>query len=152
MRRSATASATMPRRDATRMPALLALPVLGLIAVSLVGQGTASAVGLTLLATAVIVVGIVAFAVILKNESTARKIGVWADSLYLVVHHFSRGLIVGSVMLRERDRRTQSGDKYCYHRVLRPASPSTVSTPVPCAPAVFAFPRFLRGFPRDDPG
>ncbi len=59
----------------------LALPVLGLIAISLVGQGSAEAVGITLLATAVIIAGIVAFALILKNESTARKIGAWANSL-----------------------------------------------------------------------
>lgn len=53
----------------------LALPVLGLIAITIVGQGTAEAIGITLLATAVIVAVIVAFALILKNESTARRIG-----------------------------------------------------------------------------
>ena len=59
----------------------LALPVLGLIGLFIVGQGNEEAVTLTLIAAAVIIAGIVVFALILRKESTARAIGRWADGV-----------------------------------------------------------------------
>jgi uncharacterized protein (TIRG00374 family) len=53
---------------------------LGLIGLFVVGQGSSQAVTITLIAAAVIVAGIVIFALILRKESTARKIGKWTDS------------------------------------------------------------------------
>lgn len=58
----------------------LALPVLGLIGLFLVGQGSTEAVAITALAALAIVASIVIFALILRKESTARKIGSWADN------------------------------------------------------------------------
>ena len=59
----------------------LALPVLGLIGLFVVGQGNADAVTITLIAAAVIIIGIVVFALILRKESTARAIGRWSDGV-----------------------------------------------------------------------
>jgi uncharacterized protein (TIRG00374 family) len=78
---SAPSTATIGVTSVWNVWITLALPVLGLIAIALVGQGDAAAVGITLVATAVIVAGVVVFALILKNESTARKIGGWGNSL-----------------------------------------------------------------------
>ena len=59
----------------------LSLPVLGLLGLFIVGQGTAEAVSITLLATVVIIVGIVIFALILRKEETARAVGRWSDGV-----------------------------------------------------------------------
>ncbi len=59
----------------------LSLPVLGLIALFVIGEGDGTAVGLTVLATVVIVVLIAGLALVLRKESTARKVGAWGNSL-----------------------------------------------------------------------
>ncbi len=59
----------------------LSLPVLGLIGLFIVGEGNTEAITITVIATAVIVASIVIFTLILRKESTARKIGVWTDNL-----------------------------------------------------------------------
>ena len=59
----------------------LALPVLGLIGLFIVGQGNEEAVTITLIAAAVIIAGIIIFALILRKESTARALGRWADGV-----------------------------------------------------------------------
>lgn len=58
----------------------LSLPTIGLIALAVTGDATVEAVGLALLALVAVVVGIVLFALILRSEETARRIGGWADS------------------------------------------------------------------------
>ncbi|MGI9586039.1 MAG: lysylphosphatidylglycerol synthase transmembrane domain-containing protein [Acidimicrobiia bacterium] len=59
----------------------LTLPVIGLLALFIIGEGNASAVGVTLLATTAVVVAIIVFYLILKKESTARKIGDWCQGV-----------------------------------------------------------------------
>jgi uncharacterized protein (TIRG00374 family) len=56
----------------------LTLPVIALVGLFVIGAGTAQAVGVTLIALAAVVVAIVVFALILRKESTARRIGDWA--------------------------------------------------------------------------
>lgn len=58
----------------------LSLPMVGLAALAATGNATVEATGLALLALAAVVVGIVVFALILRSEETARRIGGWADS------------------------------------------------------------------------
>jgi uncharacterized protein (TIRG00374 family) len=59
----------------------LTLPVIGLVALFLIGEGNSSAVGVTLLATTAVVVAVIVFYLILKKESTARKIGDWCQGI-----------------------------------------------------------------------
>jgi len=59
----------------------LSLPVLGLIGLFVVGEGSSGAVTVTVIAAAVIIAAIVTFTLILRKESTARKIGVWTGNL-----------------------------------------------------------------------
>ena len=59
----------------------LALPTIGLVALALVGNATVEAAGAALLALIAVVVGIVVFALILRSEDLARRIGGWADAL-----------------------------------------------------------------------
>ncbi len=61
----------------------LALPVLGLLGLFIIGEGNEEAVTITLIAAAVIIAGIVVFALILRKESTARAIGRWADGVFV---------------------------------------------------------------------
>ena len=58
----------------------LTLPVLGLLGLAIIGQTNEQATTITLIATTVVVVGIVLFALILRSEELARRIGGWADS------------------------------------------------------------------------
>lgn len=57
----------------------LLLPVSALILLALTGQANAQATGITVIASAVVIGAIVLFALILRDESLARKIGGWAD-------------------------------------------------------------------------
>jgi uncharacterized protein (TIRG00374 family) len=57
----------------------LALPVLGLLALAIIGELNSTAALVTLLGVIAIVVGVVVFALILKSEANARKLGAWAD-------------------------------------------------------------------------
>lgn len=76
---AAPATATIGITSAWNTFVTLSLPVLGLLALAIVGQATVEAAGITLLATTAVVVGIGAFALILRSEDTARRIGGWAD-------------------------------------------------------------------------
>jgi uncharacterized protein (TIRG00374 family) len=58
----------------------LSLPVLGLIGLFVIGESNSQATTITLIAAAVIIAAIVIFTLILRKESTARKIGVWSDN------------------------------------------------------------------------
>ncbi len=57
----------------------LLLPVSSLILLAATGQANAAATGITVVASAVVIGAIVLFALILRNESLAIKIGGWAD-------------------------------------------------------------------------
>ncbi len=59
----------------------LTLPVLALLGLFIIGAGTVEAVGVTLIALAAVVISIVVFALILRKESTARRIGDWATGV-----------------------------------------------------------------------
>ncbi len=59
----------------------LALPVIGLIALLLVGEGDPTAISLTVIATLAIVTLIVVLALVLRRESTARRVGGWVNGL-----------------------------------------------------------------------
>jgi uncharacterized protein (TIRG00374 family) len=59
----------------------LTLPVIGLVALFLIGEGNPSAVGVTLLALAAVVVAVIVFTLILRKESSARKIGDWSQGI-----------------------------------------------------------------------
>ena len=76
---AAPATATIGITSAWNTFVTLSLPVLGLLALAIVGQATVEAAGITLLATTAVVVGIGVFALILRSEDTARRIGGWAD-------------------------------------------------------------------------
>jgi uncharacterized protein (TIRG00374 family) len=76
---AAPATATIGITSAWNTFLTLSLPVLGLLALAIVGEATVEAAGITFLATAAVVVGIGAFALILRSEDTARRIGGWAD-------------------------------------------------------------------------
>lgn len=58
----------------------LILPVLGLLGLALIGDVNSTAAIVTLFGVIAVVVGIVVFALILRNEDTARRLGRWADS------------------------------------------------------------------------
>jgi len=57
----------------------LALPVLGLVALAVVGELNAMAAVIAVVGVIAIVVGVVLFALILKSEDNARKLGAWSD-------------------------------------------------------------------------
>jgi uncharacterized protein (TIRG00374 family) len=57
----------------------LLLPVSALILLALTGQANATATGITVVASAVVIGAIILFALILRDESLAIKIGGWAD-------------------------------------------------------------------------
>lgn len=58
----------------------LSLPVLALLGLSLTGQNNGSASLITLIATTVVVGGVILLTLILRSEELARRIGGWADS------------------------------------------------------------------------
>ena len=57
----------------------LLLPVSALILLALTGQANMEAMGITVVASAVAIGAIILFALILRDESLARKVGGWAD-------------------------------------------------------------------------
>lgn len=57
----------------------LLLPVSALILLAFSGQTNAQATGITVIASAAVIAAIVLFALILRDESLARRIGGWAD-------------------------------------------------------------------------
>ncbi len=59
----------------------LSLPVLALLGLTITGQNTGDATVVTLIATAVVVGGVILLALILRSEDLARRIGGWGDSL-----------------------------------------------------------------------
>lgn len=59
----------------------LSLPVIALVALAVGGQASGEAALVTLIATAVVTTMIVVFALILRSENLARKIGRWGDKL-----------------------------------------------------------------------
>jgi uncharacterized protein (TIRG00374 family) len=58
----------------------LSLPVTALIGLAISGQASVEAGAITVVATLAVVVAVVLFALVLRNEETARRIGGWADS------------------------------------------------------------------------
>jgi uncharacterized protein (TIRG00374 family) len=58
----------------------LTLPVLGLLGLAIIGETNTEATTITVIAATVVVVGIVVFALILRSEELARRIGGWADA------------------------------------------------------------------------
>ncbi|GMQ86089.1 MAG: hypothetical protein BMS9Abin07_1661 [Acidimicrobiia bacterium] len=59
----------------------LALPVLGLLALAFIGEVNTAATIVTVLGVVVIGVGIGLFALILRNEDNARRVGQWVDGI-----------------------------------------------------------------------
>lgn len=78
---AAPATATIGITSVWNTFVTLALPTIGLVALALLGDATLEAAGLALLALLAVVVGIVVFALILRSEDTARRIGGWADAV-----------------------------------------------------------------------
>jgi uncharacterized protein (TIRG00374 family) len=76
---AAPATATIGITSAWNTFVTLLLPVSALILLALTGQANAQATGITVVASAVVIGAIVVFALILRDESFARKIGGWAD-------------------------------------------------------------------------
>ena len=76
---AAPATATIGITSAWNTFVTLSLPVFGLLALAIIGEATGEAAGITLVATVAVVVGIGVFALVLRSEETARKIGGWAD-------------------------------------------------------------------------
>ncbi len=77
---AAPATATIGITSVWNTFVTLSLPTIGLVALALLGDATIEAAGAALLALLVVVVGIVVFALILRSESLARRIGGWADA------------------------------------------------------------------------
>lgn len=76
---AAPATATIGITSAWNTFVTLLLPVSALILLALTGQANAEATGITVVASAVVIGAIVVFALILRDEDLARKIGGWAD-------------------------------------------------------------------------
>lgn len=77
----APASSTIGITSVWNTLVTLSLPVIGLAALAVTGQSNGQAVTVTLIAGAAVITMIVVFALILKSEEFARKIGRWSDSL-----------------------------------------------------------------------
>lgn len=77
---AAPATATIGITSAWNTFVTLSLPVLGLLALAIIGEATGEAAGITLIATTAVIAGIGVFALILRSEDTARRIGGWADA------------------------------------------------------------------------
>ena len=58
----------------------LSLPILALAGLAITGQASVEAGAITLVATLAVVVAVIVFALVLRNEETARRIGGWGDS------------------------------------------------------------------------
>ncbi len=59
----------------------LSFPVIALVALSIAGASTGEAAVVTLISAAAVITMVVLFALILRSENLARKIGGWADSV-----------------------------------------------------------------------
>jgi uncharacterized protein (TIRG00374 family) len=77
----APATATIGITSVWNTIVTLTLPVVGLVALSLTGQSNPDFVTVTLIATAAVVIMIGGFALILKSEEFARKIGRWGNKV-----------------------------------------------------------------------
>lgn len=77
----------------------LALPVFGLLALLLIGEASTQAALVTLIGVVAIGVAVFVFALILRSEETARRIGRWADGVVA----WAAGLINKEVDLRLDD-------------------------------------------------
>lgn len=63
----------------------LSLPVLALVGLAISGQASLEAGAITAVATLAVIVSVILFALILRNEETAHRIGGWADSFIVWV-------------------------------------------------------------------
>jgi uncharacterized protein (TIRG00374 family) len=77
----APASATIGITSVWNTFVTLSLPVVALIGLAITGQSSGQAAMATLIAAVAVIVMIGVFALILRNESFARKLGVWADKI-----------------------------------------------------------------------
>jgi uncharacterized protein (TIRG00374 family) len=77
----APASATIGITSVWNTLVTLSLPVVALLGLAITGQSDGQAVTATVIALVVVVVMIGAFALILRSESFARKLGKWTDNL-----------------------------------------------------------------------
>jgi uncharacterized protein (TIRG00374 family) len=75
----APATATIGITSAWNTFVTLLLPVSSLLLLALSGQANAEATTITVVATAAVIGAIVLFALILRDEATAAKVGGWAD-------------------------------------------------------------------------
>jgi uncharacterized protein (TIRG00374 family) len=77
----APATATIGITSVWNTIVTLTLPVVGLLALTMTGQGNADFATVTAIATAAVVVMIGGLALILRSEDFARKIGRWANKI-----------------------------------------------------------------------
>jgi uncharacterized protein (TIRG00374 family) len=77
----APASATIGITSVWNTLVTLSLPVIALVGLAITGQSNGQATTVTLIALVAVVVMIGAFALILRSESFARKLGQWTDNL-----------------------------------------------------------------------
>lgn len=78
---AAPATATIGVTSVWNTFVTLALPTIGLVALAVLGDASLEAAGIALIALLAVVVGIVVFALILRSEDLARRIGGWADAI-----------------------------------------------------------------------
>ena len=77
----APASATIGITSVWNTLVTLSLPVIALIGLAVIGASSGQAATVTLIAGVAVIAMIVVFALILRSESFARKLGVWADKI-----------------------------------------------------------------------
>ena len=77
----APASATIGITSVWNTLVTLSLPVIALIGLAVTGVSSGQAATVTLIAAVAVIVMIAVFALILRSESFARKLGVWADKI-----------------------------------------------------------------------
>ena len=77
----APASATIGITSVWNTFVTLSLPVIALIGLAITGESNSQATTVTLIAAVAVIAMIGVFALILRSESFARKLGVWADKI-----------------------------------------------------------------------
>jgi uncharacterized protein (TIRG00374 family) len=77
----APASATIGITSVWNTFVTLSLPVIALIGLAITGESNSQATTITLIAAIAVIAMIAVFAFILRSESFARKLGVWADKI-----------------------------------------------------------------------
>jgi uncharacterized protein (TIRG00374 family) len=77
----APASATIGITSVWNTLVTLSLPVIALVGLAITGQSNSQAATVTLIAAIAVLAMIVVFALILRSESFARKLGVWSDKI-----------------------------------------------------------------------